>query len=262
MAGACPIEFIELAERLAAASGEVIRRHFRTPFAIEQKSDATPVTIADREAERVMRELIAETFPGHGILGEEHGSDRIDAEHVWVLDPIDGTRAFIAGKPIFGTLISLTQNGAPILGVIDQPVNGERWVGAVGVQTRFNGEDVTTRPCATLDRAILNSTSPDMFEGGDLTRFRNIAAASHVVLYGGDCYAYGLLASGFIDLVVEADLKPYDFCALAPVVEGAGGSITDWRGQGLTLESDGRIVASGDPSLHAQAIESLDFGGN
>ena len=261
MTGACPAEFIELAERLAAASGPVIRDHFRTPFAVDQKSDATPVTIADREAERVMRELIAEAFPGHGILGEELGSERIDAEYVWVLDPIDGTRAFIAGKPIFGTLIALTRNGAPILGVIDQPVNGERWVGAAGRGTTFNGAPVSARPCATLDQAILNTTSPDLFDGGDRPRFEKIAAASRDVLYGGDCYAYGLLASGFIDLVVEADLKPYDFCALAPVVNGAGGSITDWRSQALTLESDGRIVASGDPALHGQVIETLDFGG-
>jgi histidinol phosphatase-like enzyme (inositol monophosphatase family) len=250
-----------LAERLAAASGAVIRDHFRTPFSVDQKSDATPVTIADREAERVMRELIAVSYPDHGILGEEHGADRLDAELVWVLDPIDGTRSFIAGKPIFGTLIALTQNGEPILGLIDQPVNGERWIGAAGKKTSFNGAPATTRPCATLDQAILNTTSPDLFEGDDRTRFRKIAAEAHDVLYGGDCYGYGLVASGFIDLVVEADLKPHDFCALAPVVEGAGGSITDWRNQRLTLESDGRIVASGDPILHAQVIKTLDFGG-
>ena len=261
MAGACPVEFIELAERLAAASGAVIRDHFRTPFAIDRKSDATPVTIADREAERVMRELIADSYPDHGILGEEHGNDRVDAEMVWVLDPIDGTLSFIAGKPIFGTLISLTRNGAPILGVIDQPINGERWIGAAGMQTIFNGAPAATRPCAVLDQAMLNTTSPDLFEGDDLARFRKIAAASREVLYGGDCYAYGLVASGFVDLVVEVDLKPYDYCALAPVVEGAGGAMTDWRGAKLTLDSDGRVVASGDPVLHALVIKALDFSG-
>jgi histidinol-phosphatase len=260
MAGACPAEFIELAERLAAASGAVIRDHFRTPFAVDQKADATPVTIADREAESAMRELIAAAYPNHGILGEEHGADRTDAEHVWVLDPIDGTLSFIAGKPIFGTLIALTRNGVPILGVIDQPINGERWLGAAGMQTRFNGKPVTTRACAILDQAVLNTTSPDLFEGGDKARFQGAAAACHRVLYGGDCYAYGLLASGFIDLVIEADLKPHDYCALAPVVAGAGGVITDWRNRGLTLESDGRVLASGDPALHAKAIEALAFG--
>jgi inositol-phosphate phosphatase / L-galactose 1-phosphate phosphatase / histidinol-phosphatase len=259
MAGACPAEFIELAERLAAASGAVIRELFRTPFTVDRKSDATPVTIADREAERTMRELIAEAYPDHGILGEEHGNDRVDAEHVWVLDPIDGTRSFIAGKPIFGTLISLTRNGAPIMGVIDQPINGERWIGAVGLQTTFNGAPVATRPCPALDQAILNTTSPDLFEGDDQTRFRKIASASREVLYGGDCYAYGLVASGFVDLVVEMDLKPYDYCALAPVVIGAGGAMTDWRGALLKLGSDGRVVASGDPTLHAQVIKALDF---
>ncbi len=261
MAGACPVEFIELAERLAAASGAVIRNHFRTPFTIDRKSDATPVTIADREAERVMRELIANAYPDHGILGEEHGNDRVDAEFVWVLDPIDGTRSFIAGKPIFGTLISLTQNGAPVMGVIDQPINGERWIGAAGMQTTFNGAPAATRPCPALVQAILNTTSPDLFEGDDRARFQRIAAASHEVLYGGDCYAYGLVASGFVDLVVEVGLKPYDYCALAPVVNGAGGAMTDWRGDNLTLGSDGRVVASGDPALHAQVIKALDFSG-
>lgn len=261
MAGACPKEFIELAERLAAASGAVIRQYFRTSVAIDWKSDETPVTVADREAERAMRDLIAAAYPEHGILGEEHGADRADAELVWVLDPIDGTRSFIAGKPIFGTLIALTRNGAPILGIIDQPINRERWIGAAGMKTSFNGAPVATRPCATLDRATLNTTSPDLFAGGDRTRFRKIAAASHEVLYGGDCYGYGLVASGFIDLVIEAGLKPHDYCALAPVVEGAGGSITDWRNRKLTLGSDGRIVACGDPLLHAQVIEALDFSG-
>ncbi len=257
MAGPCPAEFIELAERLAAASGAVIRKYFRTPFAVDHKSDATPVTVADREAERAMRDLITAAYPDHGILGEEHGVHRADAEYVWVLDPIDGTRSFIAGKPIFGTLIALTRNGSPILGIIDQPINGERWIGAAGMKTLFNGATVTTRPCAAMDQAILNTTSPDLFENDDRTRFQKIAAASREVLYGGDCYAYGLVALGFIDLVVEVDLKPYDYCALAPVVEGAGGSITDWRNQKLTLGSDGRIVASGDPALHAQAISVL-----
>ena len=206
-----------------------------------------------------MRDLITAAYPDHGILGEEHGTHRGDAEYVWVLDPIDGTRSFIAGRPIFGTLIALTRNGVPILGIIDQPINGERWIGAAGMKTVFNGAPITTRPCPTLDRAILATTSPELFEADDLTRFRTIASASHETLYGGDCYSYGLLASGFLDLVVEMDLKPYDYCALAPVIEGAGGSITDWRNQNLTLNSDGRIVASGDPSLHAQAIKALDY---
>ena len=260
MAGACPLEFIELAERLAEASGAVIRGYFRTPFSVDQKADQTPVTIADRETESAMRELIGEAYPGHGILGEEHGSERTDSEFVWVLDPIDGTRAFIAGKPTFSTLIALVRNGTPILGVIDQPVNGERWIGAAGMATRFNGDPVATRACPTLDHAILNTTSPDLFDSADRPRFERLAATTRETLYGGDGYAYGLVASGFIDLIVEADLKPYDFCALAPVVEGAGGIVTDWRGAKLTLDSEGHIAAAGDAALHARAIGVLGDG--
>ena len=256
----CPQEFVDLAGRLADASGAVIRRYFRTPVAVEAKSDRTPVTAADREAEAAMRDLLAECAPAHGVIGEEFGGDGAGGSLVWVLDPIDGTKAFMTGKPTFGTLIALARDGAPILGVIDQPVSGERWIGARGLPTRFGGAPAATRACARLDRAILNATSPDMFAGGDRAAFRRLAAAVGLTLYGGDCYAYGLLASGFLDLVVEAGLKAHDFCALVPVVEGAGGVVTDWRGAALTLESDGRIAAAGDPACHTRAIETLARG--
>jgi histidinol phosphatase-like enzyme (inositol monophosphatase family) len=257
MAAACPPAFIQLAERLADASGAVIRRYFRTAVVAEAKADATPVTIADREAEAAMRDLIAEAFPDHGIVGEEHGSERGDAELVWVLDPIDGTKSFITGRPIFGTLIALTRGGMPILGVIDQPVLGERWIGAAGAQTTFNGAAAAVRACPALDQAILNTTSPDLFDGGDRGRFDRLAGKVRHTLYGGDCYAYALLASGFVDLVVEAGLNSYDFCALVPVIEGAGGVMTDWRGERLSMASSGRVVAAGDPGIHAQTIRAL-----
>lgn len=258
MADDCSPAFVDFAGRLADASGVVINRHFRTRFEVERKADETPVTIADRESEAAMRRLIAETYPDHGIVGEEHGAEREDAELVWILDPIDGTRAFIAGKPMFGTLIALVRGGTPILGVIDQPVLGERWIGGAGRRTTFNGAAAAARPCGALTDAVLNTTSPDLFTGADAARFQRLSGAVAHTEYGGDCYAYGLLALGFIDLVVEADLKPHDFCALAPVVAGAGGTITDWHGDALSLSSDGRVVAAGDPALHARALEVLD----
>ncbi len=246
--------------RLADAAGEMVRRYFRAPLAVDSKADDTPVTIADREAEQAMRSLIEETYPEHGIIGEEFGSVRENADYVWVLDPIDGTKAFITGKPMFGTLIALLRNGTPLLGIIDQPVLGERWIGAEGLATTFNGTPAATKGCAALNGAILNTTTPDMFVGGDAARFGDLGAAAKATHYGGDCYAYGLLASGFIDLIAEADLQPYDFCALIPVIEGAGGVMTDWQGRALGLKSDGRVVAAGDAAVHAQAVEILSGG--
>jgi len=257
MDAASPLALMDFAGRLADTGGAAVRRHFRTPMEVDSKADETPVTIADREAEAAMRALIEETYPEHGIIGEEYGRDHAGADLVWVLDPIDGTKAFISGKPMFGTLIALVEGGRPILGVIDQPVLGERWLGSVGQATTFNGRAITTRSCGALGEARLNATAPDMFQGEDAACFAKLSATVRHTMFGGDCYAYGLLASGFIDLVVEAMLKPYDFCALVPVVEGAGGTMTDWRGRALTIESDGRVVAAGDPALHLRAVEAL-----
>jgi inositol-phosphate phosphatase/L-galactose 1-phosphate phosphatase/histidinol-phosphatase len=253
----CPAEFITLAARLADASGAVIRRYFRRRIAVDDKPDQSPVTIADRDAEAAIRDLIRSSYPQHGILGEEHGTDRVNAEWVWTVDPIDGTKAFITGKPMFGTLIGLARNGRPVLGLMDQPVTHERWIGAVGHPTLFNGDVATTRACRALDHAMLNSTSPDMFVGEDRTAFARLAGTVKHSLYGGDCIAYGLLACGFIDLVVEAGLKPWDFCALAPIVEGGGGKMTDWRSRPLQLGSDGRVVAAGDAAVHSLAVDRL-----
>ncbi|HUC60372.1 MAG TPA: histidinol-phosphatase [Alphaproteobacteria bacterium] len=252
---------IALAEALADAAGAIIRGHFRQPIAVDEKSDQTPVTIADRAAEAAMRALIEQRFPEHGIIGEEHGSTRAEAEHVWVLDPIDGTKSFISGIPLFGTLIALTRRGRPVLGVIDQPILRERWLGAEGRATTLNGAPVRARACAALDRATLFSTAPElMFQGADAAGFARLRAAVKLVRAGGDCYAYAQLASGFIDLVVEAQLKPYDYCALAPVIAGAGGTITDWQGRTLDLAADGRVIACGDPALAAPARALLAGG--
>jgi len=247
----------QLAAELADAAGEVIRPYFRQPVEIIDKDDASPVTIADREAEAAMRRLIGARFPEHGIFGEEYGVERPDAEWVWVLDPIDGTKSFISGVPLFGTLIALLHRGRPVLGVLDQPISRERWVGVEGEPTRLNGQPVKTRACAEIGRAAIFSTAVSMFDAEDRPRFDAIAGAAKLVRFGADCYAYGLVACGFVDAVIEGSLKPYDYCAHVPIIAGAGGIVTDFQGRPPGLESDGRIVAAGDPALHAQLIERL-----
>lgn len=254
----CPSEFVALAEELADAARPVIRKYFRTPVAVDDKDDASPVTIADREVEAAMRALIRTRFPDHGILGEEHGRENVDAEYVWVLDPIDGTKAFITGKPSFGTLIALCRRGIPILGIIDQAILNERWLGAVGRPTTLNGAPARVRACDDLKKAYAYTTGPEHFDAASLPAWNRIAARVKQPRYGCDCYAYALLASGFVDLVLEAGLKPYDYSALVPVIEGAGGIVTDWTGAPVTMHSDGRVVAAGDTRVHAQALEVIN----
>jgi len=252
-----PLEFLALAERLADAARPVIRRYFRTAVAIDDKADDSPVTIADREAEAAMRVLIRDAFPDHGILGEEHGAENTGAEWVWVLDPIDGTKAFITGKPCFGTLIALAHRGKPVLGIIDQAITDERWLGAAGRPTTFNGRPIGVRACDDLAKAYAYTTGPEYFDAATRPAWDRIAARVKLPRYGADCYAYGLLALGFVDLVVEAGLKPYDYAALVPVIQGAGGIVTDWLGGDLTVASDGRVCAAGDAALHAKALAVL-----
>ena len=252
-----PDAFLAFALSLADAAGEVIRPYFRMPLAIRDKADLTPVTAADRVAEETMRALIEERFPEHGILGEEFGRVREDAEFVWSLDPIDGTKSFISGVPLFGTLIALTRGGRSILGVIDQPILRERWVGAVGRPTTLNGAAIRCRACPVLAAATLFATTPDMFKGEDAASFARVSDKVKLTRFGADCYAYGLVATGFVDLVLEASLEPYDFCAMVPIVEGAGGVATDWRGANLDLASDGRILVAGDRRAHEAALALL-----
>ena len=252
-----PDAFLAFALSLADAAGEVIRPYFRMPLAIRDKADLTPVTAADRAAEETMRALIEERFPEHGILGEEFGRVREDAEFVWSLDPIDGTKSFISGVPLFGTLIALTRGGRSILGVIDQPILRERWVGAVGRPTTLNGAAIRCRACPVLAAATLFATTPDMFKGEDAASFARVSDQVKLTRFGADCYAYGLVATGFVDLVLEASLEPYDFCAMVPIVEGAGGVATDWRGANLDLASDGRILVAGDRRAHGAALALL-----
>jgi inositol-phosphate phosphatase/L-galactose 1-phosphate phosphatase/histidinol-phosphatase len=252
-----------LAERLADAAAPIALRCFRQPVAVDVKADLSPVTVADRECEAAMRALLAREVPAHGIHGEEHGVERADADHVWVLDPIDGTRAFITGRPLFGTLIALCRGGVPVLGVCDCPALGERWIGVAGRPSLYAARGVAaaravrTRPCPGLGQALLGTCSPYMFQGAERAAFDRLAHAVRSPLFGGDCFNYGQLASGYMDLVVEADLKPFDFAALVPIVAGAGGLCTDWQGRPLTIASDGHVLAAGDPRAHAAAAAML-----
>ena len=248
---------VHFAHRLADASGEVIRRYYRRPIAVASKADESPVTIADREAETALRRLIEAAYPDHGVVGEEHGEVRSDAEFVWVLDPIDGTRSFIAGKPLFGTLIALCHGGIPVIGVIDQPVSGERWLGCSGRATVLGDRPVASRACARLADAVLFTTGHEWYGASDLEAFKRLEARVRMTQYSADCYAFALLASGFVDLVGECSMDNHDIAALVPVVEGAGGVITDWRGRSIDLGSGGCVLAAGDPALHEKALAVL-----
>jgi inositol-phosphate phosphatase / L-galactose 1-phosphate phosphatase / histidinol-phosphatase len=249
--------FAALAFSLADITRGVSMRYFRSDFVTETKPDLTPVTIADRECERLMREQIQREFPDHGIIGEEHGSERPDASHVWILDPIDGTKAFVSGRPLFGALIALCRDGKPVLGIIDCPAIDDRWIGIEGRPTTHNDMPCHTRRCGRLEDAMMYSTSPYMFDGQDGDAYDRLRRRVKYPLFGGDCHNYGLVASGWIDLVVEANLAVHDWAALVPIAEGAGGRISDWSGKALTFESDGRVVMSGDDRMHTEALKTL-----
>ncbi|TPG41363.1 histidinol-phosphatase [Sphingomonas koreensis] len=253
---------IDFAGRLADAAGVAIRPYFRADHGLETKPDQSPVTLADRAAERAMRDLIRTERPDDGIIGEEFGIHEGTSDRDWVLDPIDGTRAFISGRPIFGTLIALMIEGWPMLGVIDQPILRERWLGEVGRESLFNGAPATTRRCRDLGGALLATTSPALFDDGQLHAFEHLDAGVRSTVLGGDCYNYGCLASGHLDIVVEAGLKIHDFAALVPIVEGAGGRMCDWQGEPLTAASKGEVIAAGDPARIDDIIEALGCRGH
>ena len=249
---------LRLAERLADAAGAAIRPFFRAAYQSETKADSSPVTEADRAAEAAIRAVLEKERPRDGIIGEEYGATRGDAGRRWVIDPIDGTRSFMTGRPIFGTLIALIEEEAPIIGIIDQPILRERWVGARGRPTLFNGEVARTRNCGVLASAHLGTTSPYLFDSATRPGFERLAAAAGNLVLGGDCYSYGLVALGQLDLVVEAGLKLHDFAALVPVVEGAGGIVCDWSGNPVGAQSDGKLVTAGDKALIDQTLALLN----
>jgi histidinol phosphatase-like enzyme (inositol monophosphatase family) len=256
------IDFSAFIGRLATASGETILPFFRTSLSIEDKSktkDFDPVTEADRAAEAVMRRLIKANFPQHGIVGEEFGNEREDSDYVWVLDPIDGTKSFISGMPVWGTLIALTRFGEPVYGLMNQPFTGERFSGDGGA-ARYRGpageRELRVRPCRALSEAVLFTTSPRLMNSDDRAVFTAVEDVVRLSRYGGDCYAYCMLAAGHVDLVIETELKPYDILPLIPIIAGAGGVVTTWDNG--PPYGGGRIVAAGDKRVHAAALEMLN----
>jgi len=247
-------EFKAFAEHLADVARPIAKRYFRSNLTVIDKPDATPVTLADMEIETSIREEIARVYPAHGILGEEHDAVNLAADWVWVIDPIDGTKAFTCGKAQFGTLIALTFRGKPVVGVIDQAITDERWVGVKGGGATLNGVAArVNKKVKPLAETIVLVTTPDQFVGPGLAAFERLKAACKGVYYGGDCYNYALIASGHVDLVVEMGLKTVDFAALVnPIVE-AGGVATDWRGATLTITSDGTMIAAANRTLADEA---------
>jgi len=255
---------IALAMRLADAAGAVIRPYFRSGTASERKADDSPVTLADRGAEEAMRRILKAEVPQDTVIGEEFGTTLgISGSGIsgrsWVLDPIDGTSGFLAGRALFGTLIALMVDGFPVMGLIDQPIAGERWVGATGRPTLLNGQPARTRLCRSLEEATIATTGPHYFSQHEGDHFMQLAAKtdSRRMVMGGDCYNYAMLASGHLDIVCEANLKIYDWAALVPVVEGAGGVMADWNGDPLHAGSDGHVLALGDPARLEDVVEAL-----
>lgn len=245
------------AERLADESRAILNEVAGVVPDVTIKADESYVTETDKRIEARLREIIDAEHPEHGVLGEEHGARDLDAEFVWVLDPIDGTAPFIAGIPVYGTLIGLARRGRPWLGVIDHPATSDRWVGISGEWATFNGRPVRTRSCAGLEPALMTCSNADFFAPDQLAAFNALRGRVRYTQYGGSCYAYGVLASGRTDLAVDGGLDPFDIFAPAAVIEGAGGKITDWSGQRFTLDWRGLVLAAGDDALHASALELL-----
>ena len=250
-------EFAAFAGQLADASRAQLRAVIGQPVEADPKGDGSPVTAVDRAVETRLREMIAARYPDHGIIGEEHGATAPESELVWALDPIDGTLPFLAGIPVFGTLIALLHDGVPLIGVIDMPATEQRWLGCRGRPSTLNGAPIRTRACPALTGALISTSNPDFYGAAERPAFERLKAAAHWTVYGGSCLAYGQLASGRTDLGLDVAFDPYDYLALVPVIEGAGGIITDWRGESLTQRSGDRILAAGDPARHAEALEIL-----
>ncbi len=254
------VDFTAFVDRLAEVSGEKILPFFRTNLAVSHKGMGAfdPVTEADRAAEMAMRTLIGRNFPGHGIIGEEHGNERTDAEYIWVLDPIDGTKSFINGMPTWGTLIGLLRFGEPVFGLMHQPFIRERFSGDGGA-AQYRGpagaRELRVRACASLKDALLQTTSPRLMNEADRAKFAGVEEVVKLSRYGGDCYAYCMLAAGQIDLVIETELKPHDILPLIPIIIGAGGVVTGWDGG---APDSGRVVVAGDRRVHEQALKLLN----
>jgi inositol-phosphate phosphatase / L-galactose 1-phosphate phosphatase / histidinol-phosphatase len=252
------LAFAESAEVMAIAAGKSIKEGIQKSLNTEFKSDGSPVTDVDKATEDRIREIISERYSDHGILGEEREDVAPDAEFKWLIDPIDGTIPFITGIPVFGTLIALVQGDTPIIGVIDMPMTGERWIGRYGLDTLKNGIPVHTRQCADLASAYMSTSNPDFYSEEETKYLNNMRSATKLAVYGGSCMAYAQLASGRIDVSMDVQFDIHDYIPLVPVIQGAGGIITDWNGKPLTCESTDKFVAAGDKRIHEQTIRILN----
>ena len=249
--------FAEFGVRAVDVSGALIREHNCKPLHVEVKGDGSPVTSVDQAVEDQIRKMIAAEHPSHGILGEERPAYAPDSEFVWVIDPIDGTLPFLAGIPVFGTLLALLHNGIPVLGIIDMPMTGERWIGADGLQTTRNGKPVRSRPCADLSTALMSTSNPDYYDHTNAPALERLKKATRFAVYGGSCMFYAQIASGRVDICIDVQFDVYDYLALIPVVLGAGGVFTDWQGSAAGLNSGSQYIAAGDPRAHEQALNIL-----
>lgn len=249
--------YMAFAQTLADTSRAIVHKSLQSPLAFETKSDLSPVTIIDQQIEQALRARITATYPEHGILGEEYASEKLDAEYVWVIDPIDGTKAFITGMPVFGTLISLTHKGFPVLGIIDHPMTDERWTGLEGHASLYNGQPISCRVCPELADAIVSIGNPESLSQGEAASFAALRKVTKWGIYGGNCYVYGRLAMGRVDISLDSGLDPFDYCALDVVVRGAGGYMSDWEGKRLSIHSGHRVIATGDATLHKQVVSLL-----
>jgi inositol-phosphate phosphatase/L-galactose 1-phosphate phosphatase/histidinol-phosphatase len=242
---------------LADSVRSIAMRYFRAPLLVDDKPDESPVTVADREIEAFIRAKIRAAYPERGIIGEEEGWVNTNSRSVWVVDPIDGTKSFVTGNPLFGSLMALLEDGRPVLGQIDIPALDERWQGRQGFASTFNGNLCHTSGCTNVKLARAYTTDPMLFCGPDIEAYEVLRHSVKLLRFGGDCYNYGLLASGHCDLVMEVGLQPYDYLPLVPVIAGAGGVITDWSGRALTVNSRGDVLAAATPKLHAEMIARL-----
>ena len=252
-------EIDALLAHLPQLSRPLIKRYFRSGFSVEQKADNSPVTVADRAVEAELRQAISDRFPAHAIIGEEQGGEA-DKQICWVIDPIDGTRAFVIGKPLFGTLIGVARGGVPVSGLIDMPALDETYLTQNSQSYLITGTTRTaliTSTCRRLEEAQIATTSPEAFSADGLLRFNRLSRLCRSSHYGGDCYNYALLAAGHLDIVMEHQLATHDFMALIPVLEGAGAVVTDWSGQKPGLSSDGSLLVSATAELHEAALSSI-----
>ncbi len=250
-------EYLRFANLVADRARPIALSGFRSGCDVSYKADRTVVTEKDIEIETVVRAMVAETYPDHGIIGEEFEPLQADSPYVWVVDPIDGTEAYAYGLPTFGILLCLARDGVPVASVIDLPALGERWCGATGLPTTWQGDPCRSKSTGSLDSAIVFASSIDMFNQAEKRVFDRVSQIARHRRFGIDCYAYGMLACGYADVVMEAAMKTVDYMALAPVVAGSGGVITDWQGRALTLESQGTVLAVSNPALHEQCLAAI-----